>query len=97
MFAGERREQVVEAIVVLGHFLVFQREGQHGFIAKAKLGRSRNLALRRLFDGDEIRRGSFGTASIASFQIRHQKDRNPGERGRHRGRKRGDGLPQVFL
>src|SRR5579883_3388348 len=99
-FAHKGRKQAIEAIVILGDFLIFQRENEHGFVAEAEMRGCGGATLGRLFNGDEVARRAFGAAAlppIRSFQIRNQQNRNLRQTARDRRRQGCHRLLQVFL
>ena len=43
MIAHQRRQQVIEAVMILGHFLILQREHQHRFFAQPQMRGRREI------------------------------------------------------
>ena len=48
LLRNQRSQQMIEAIVIVGHFLVFQRESEDCFLFRDETRRPRNPILTRL-------------------------------------------------
>ncbi len=96
----QRRQQMIKAVMILGDFLILQRERQHRFIAQLHLRVGGQAPFRRPLDRYIIRRRRFRLlflGAVRPFEVGHQEQRNLRQRRGNRGRQRAHRFLQILL